>query len=75
MYKIILEVVQVPQKCAANYKVSDKIVVDDANIDLKESTDVCLYALGSLMPYLTARALRDPRLSSSTSLIIQNKTL
>jgi uncharacterized repeat protein (TIGR04076 family) len=53
MYKVILEVVQVPQKCAANYKVGDKIVVDDANIDLKESTNVCLYALSSLMPYLT----------------------
>ena len=53
MYKIILEVVQVPQKCAANYKVGDKIVVDDANIDLKESTNICLYALSSLMPYLT----------------------
>jgi len=53
MYKVILEVVQVPQKCAANYKVGDKIVVDDASIDLKESTNVCLYALSSLMPYLT----------------------
>jgi len=53
MYKVILEVVKVPQKCGANYKVGDKIVVDDANIDLKESTNVCLYALSSLMPYLT----------------------
>jgi uncharacterized repeat protein (TIGR04076 family) len=53
MYKVILEVVQVPQKCAANYKVGDKIVIDDASIDLKESTNVCLYALSSMMPYLT----------------------
>jgi uncharacterized repeat protein (TIGR04076 family) len=53
MYKLMLEVIQVPQKCAANYKIGDKIVIDDANIDMKESTVVCLYALSSLMPYLT----------------------
>lgn len=53
MYKLVLEVVQVPQKCAANYKIGDKIVIDDASISLKESTNVCLYALSSLMPYLT----------------------
>jgi uncharacterized repeat protein (TIGR04076 family) len=75
MYKIILEVVQVPQKCAANYKVGDKIVVDDANIDLKESTNVCLYALSSLMPYLTplSRELaEDDWMSKVTELSCQD---
>jgi uncharacterized repeat protein (TIGR04076 family) len=53
MYRLVLEVVQVPQKCAVNYEIGDRIVIDDATIDLKESTNVCLYALSSLMPYLT----------------------
>ncbi len=53
MYRVVLEVVQVMQKCAANYRIGDKIVIDDASIDMKESTNVCIYALSSLMPYLT----------------------
>ena len=53
MYRLVLEVVQVMQKCAANYRIGDKVVIDDISIDMKESTKVCLYALSSLMPYLT----------------------
>jgi uncharacterized repeat protein (TIGR04076 family) len=52
MYKIILEVIQVPEQCAADYKVGDKIVIEDPKIMLKESTNVCLYALSALIPYL-----------------------
>jgi uncharacterized repeat protein (TIGR04076 family) len=52
MYKVILEVIQVPEKCAADYKVGDKIVIEDPKIVLKESTNVCLYALSALIPYL-----------------------
>ena len=48
-----LEVVQVMNKCAANYRVGDRVIIDDAILDLKNSTNVCLYALSSLMPYLT----------------------
>lgn len=53
MYKLALEVVQVPKKCAANYRIGDKIVIDDATVVLSESSNVCLYALSALMPYLT----------------------
>jgi len=52
MYKVVLEVIQVPEKCAANYKIGDKIVIEDPKIVLKESTNVCLYSLSALMPYL-----------------------
>jgi uncharacterized repeat protein (TIGR04076 family) len=53
MYKIVLEVVQVPEKCAAGYKIGDKMVIEDPKVVLNESTNVCFYALSSLMPYLT----------------------
>lgn len=53
MYRIVLEVVRVPEKCAANYKVGDKIVIEDPKILSRRSTDICLYALSTLIPYLT----------------------
>jgi len=52
MYKIILQVIQVPEQCAAGYKVGDKMVIDDPKIVLNESTNICLYALSALTPYL-----------------------
>ena len=42
-----------PTKCAAGYKIGDRIVIEDPKILLKESTNLCLYALSSLIPYLT----------------------
>lgn len=53
MYRVVLEVVRAPEKCAANYKVGDKIVFEDPKMVLSESTNLCLYALCSLTPYLT----------------------
>jgi uncharacterized repeat protein (TIGR04076 family) len=52
MYKIILQVIQVPEQCAAGYKVGDKMVIEDPKIVLNESTNICLYALSALTPYL-----------------------
>lgn len=52
MYRVVLEVVQVPEKCAAGYRIGDKIVIEDPKIMLNESTNVCLYALSALTPYL-----------------------
>jgi uncharacterized repeat protein (TIGR04076 family) len=54
MYRLELEVVQVMGKCDAYYGIGDKTVIDDATIDLKKSTKVCLYALSSLMTYLAS---------------------
>ena len=54
MYRLILEVKEVKGNCAASYKVGDRIVVEEGSIISKRSSNVCLYALGALMPYLTA---------------------
>jgi uncharacterized repeat protein (TIGR04076 family) len=54
VYKVTLEVTSVKGRCGAGYKVGEKIVVKDPIIDMKESDRVCLYAMGALLPYLTA---------------------
>ena len=75
MYKLILEVTQVPKKCAAGYKIGDKIVIEDPKIMLNESTNVCLYALSSLMPYLTPLSrelMKDDWMSNVTELSCQD---
>lgn len=75
MYKLILEVAQVPKKCAAGYKIGDKIVIEDPKSMLNESTNVCLYALSSLMPYLTPLSrelMKDNWMSNVTELSCQD---
>lgn len=75
MYKLILEVTQVPKKCVAGYKIGDKIVIEDPKIMLNESTNVCLYALSSLMPYLTPLSrelMKDDWMSNVTELSCQD---
>lgn len=54
MYRVILEVKEVRGECAAGYKVGDKLVIEEPSIISSESSNVCLYALGALLPYLTA---------------------
>jgi len=61
MYKVVLEVIQISEKCAAGYKIGDKIVIEDPKIVLKESTNVCLYALSALMPYLISLTRELPK--------------
>jgi len=75
LYKLILEVTHVPKKCAAGYKIGDKIVIEDPKIMLNESTNVCLYALSSLMPYLTPLSrelMKDDWMSNVTELSCQD---
>jgi uncharacterized repeat protein (TIGR04076 family) len=77
LYKLVLEVTRVPEKCAAGYKVGDRIVIEDPKIMLNESTNVCLYAISSLMPYLTplSRELsEDDWMSKVTELSCQDPT-
>ena len=54
MYRVVLEVKEVKGECAAGYKVGDKLVIEEPSIISSESSNVCLYALGALLPYITA---------------------
>lgn len=53
MNRIVLELIHVPKKCAAGYKVGDRIVIEDPIVVSRESANVCIFALSALMPYLT----------------------
>lgn len=53
MYRVILEVKNVKGECAAKYKVGDRIIVEEPYIISSESSNICIYALNALTPYLT----------------------
>ena len=60
MYRLILEVKEVRGNCAAGYKAGDKIVIEGGSIVSGRSSNVCLYALGALLPYLTIAYRKTP---------------
>jgi uncharacterized repeat protein (TIGR04076 family) len=54
LYKVILQVIECKGECPIGYKIGDKIVIEDEQLNLKETDKVCLYALGGFLPYITA---------------------
>ena len=54
MYRVVLEVVEVRGECPAKYKVGEKMTFDQSILNLKETDRVCIYALSSVLPYVTA---------------------
>lgn len=60
MYKVILEVIECKGKCPIGYRVGDKIVIEEEQLNLKETDKVCLYALGGFLPYITALYRETP---------------
>jgi uncharacterized repeat protein (TIGR04076 family) len=61
VYKLILEVKEVKGDCAAGYKTGDRIVIEGGSIISRRSSNVCLYALGALLPYLTVAYRKTPK--------------
>lgn len=47
--------------CAAGYKPGDRLVIQEPSVLSGESADVCLYAIGALLPYLTALYRETPQ--------------
>ena len=60
MYKVVLEVVGCKGECPIGYRVGDKIVIEEEQLNLKETDKVCLYALGGFLPYITALYRETP---------------
>jgi uncharacterized repeat protein (TIGR04076 family) len=60
VYRLVLEVKEVRGDCAAGYKLGDKIVIEGGSIVSERSSNVCLYALGALLPYLTVAYRKTP---------------
>lgn len=53
MKKLICEVVEVKDKCPI-YKVGDRIVIKDSEIDLEETDRICVHALVPILHYSIA---------------------
>jgi len=52
--KVMAIVREVKGRCAAGFKVSDRIIFEGANISLDQSDRVCAYALANIMPTVFA---------------------
>ena len=55
MYELTFIVKEVKGFCAMGYRVGEKIVYREPNIDLEKSDRVC-FALGSILPYIAGLA-------------------
>jgi len=54
MDKLIIKVIKIKGNCPV-YKLGDKIVIDEGyKLNLKETDNVCIHSLASLMPYYIA---------------------
>ena len=52
--KLVVKVVNIEGKCPV-YKVGQKIVLDEGyRVNLKESDNICMHSLASIMPYYVA---------------------
>jgi len=54
--KLVMEVVEIKGRCPV-YNSGDRIIIDDGyKINLKETDNICLHSLASLLPYYNALA-------------------
>jgi uncharacterized repeat protein (TIGR04076 family) len=54
--KLIIEVIEIEGKCPV-YRMGERIVLDDGyKLNLKETDNICMHSLGSLLPYYNALA-------------------
>jgi len=60
MKELRVEVVEIKKRCGARHKVGDYFFIrGEGTIEIPDSKKVCLYALNSLFPFLTAKQRED----------------
>ena len=60
MKELKVEVVEIKERCGAKHKVEDTFFIRGAGaIEIPGGKRVCIYALNSLMPFLTAKQRED----------------
>ncbi|ACL21667.1 putative repeat protein (TIGR04076 family) [Desulfitobacterium sp. LBE] len=52
--KVEMKVKSIKGHCAAGYQVGERVIYSEPNITSCEGSPLCLYALSSFIPYLTA---------------------
>lgn len=54
--KLVIEVIEIEGKCPV-YRMGERIVLDEGyKVNLKETDNICMHSLGSLLPYYNALA-------------------
>ncbi|MGB2763902.1 MAG: TIGR04076 family protein [Candidatus Aminicenantaceae bacterium] len=60
MKDLKVEVVRIKERCGAKHKVGDVFFIrGEGTIEIPEGKKVCIYALNSLFPFLTAKQRED----------------
>jgi uncharacterized repeat protein (TIGR04076 family) len=60
MRELRVEVIEIKERCGARHKVGDTFFVKGAGtVEIPEGKKMCLYALNSLFPFLTAKQRED----------------
>lgn len=60
MRELKVEVVGIKERCGANHKIGDTFFIrGEGTIEIPAGKRVCLYALNSLFPFLTAKQRED----------------
>jgi uncharacterized repeat protein (TIGR04076 family) len=60
MKELKVEVVEIKDRCGAKHRVGDHFFIrGEGTIEIPSSNKVCLYALNSLFPFLTAKQRED----------------
>ncbi len=60
MRELKVEVVEVKQRCGARHKVGDTFFIrGEGTIEIPAGKRVCIFALNSLFPFLTAKQRED----------------
>ncbi len=60
MRELKVEVVGIKERCGAKHKIGDTFFIrGEGTIEIPEGKRVCIYALNSLFPFLTAKQRED----------------
>jgi len=60
MKELKVEVVGIKERCGAKHKIGDVFFIrGEGTIEIPERKKVCIYALNSLFPFLTAKQRED----------------
>jgi len=60
MKELKVEVTGIKERCGARHKVGDSFFIrGEGTIEIPEGKRICLYALNSLFPFLTAKQRED----------------
>lgn len=54
LYELVFTVKEMQKDCPAGLKVGDKLVYREPNVILEDTDKICVFALGSILPYISA---------------------